>query len=74
MKGKPIYDCHQKRRDEVKDQILNWIYLNQHQTPLEIITGNSEGMRGIVKGVCKENGILIRESWINGGVLIIDRV
>jgi len=74
MKGKPIYDCHQKRRDEVKDEILNWIYLNQLRTPLEIITGNSEGMKGIVKGVCKENGILIRESWINGGVLIIDRV
>lgn len=74
MKGTPIYDCHQKRRDEVKEEILNWIYLNQHRTPLEIITGNSEGMKGIVKGVCKENGILIRESWINGGVLIIDKV
>ena len=69
-----IYECHQKSRDEVKDEILNWIYLNQHLTPLEIITGNSEGMKGIVKDVCKENGIFIRESWINGGVLIIDKV
>lgn len=69
-----IYDCHQKRRDEVRDELLNWIYLNQQRTPLEIITGNSEGMKGVVKEVCKENGILIRESWINGGVLIIDRV
>lgn len=74
MKGTPIYDCHQKRRDEVKDQILNWIYLNQHRTPLEIITGNSEGMKSIVKGVCKENQISVRESWINGGILIIDKV
>jgi hypothetical protein len=69
-----IYDCHQKRRDEVRDELLNWIYLNQHRTPLEIITGNSEGMKGVVKEVCKESGILIRESWVNGGVLIIDRV
>ena len=74
MKGKPIYDCHQRRRDEVKDQILNWIYLNQHRTPLEIITGNSEGMKEVVKGVCKENQISVRESWINGGILIIDKV
>lgn len=69
-----IYDCHQKRRDEVSDEILNWIYLNQHRTPLEIITGNSEGMKGVVKEVCKENKISIRESWVNGGVLIIDRI
>lgn len=74
MKGKPIYDCHQRRRDEVRDEILNWIYLNQHRTPLEIITGNSEGMKEVVKGVCKENQISVRESWINGGILIIDKV
>lgn len=74
MKGKPIYDCHQRRRDEVKDEILNWILLNQYDTPLEIITGNSEGMKEVVKGVCKENQISVRESWINGGILIIDKV
>ena len=74
MKGKPIYDCHQKRRDEVRDEILNWIYLNQHRTPLEIITGNSEGMKDIVRETCKRMWIEVREGWINKGTMIIDSI
>lgn len=71
---KTVYDCHRKRRDEVRDEILNWIYLNQHRTPLEIITGNSEGMKWVVREICKQNSIHIRESWVNSGILIIDRI
>lgn len=74
MKGEPIYDCHGKRYEEVQSELANWIYLNQWNTPLNIMTGNSEKMKGIVRNLCIWEGIGIRESWTNGGIMIIDRV
>lgn len=73
-KGEPIYDCHHKRYDEVQSELANWIYLNQYHTPLNIMTGNSEKMKTIVRNVCLWEGIRVRESWVNGGVLIIDTI
>jgi hypothetical protein len=28
----------------------------------------------VVREICQQNAILVRESWINGGILIIDKV
>ena len=71
---KRVYDCHRKTRDEVRDELENWILLNQYDTPLEIITGNSEGMKAIVRETCKRMWIEVREGWVNKGTMIIDSI
>lgn len=68
------YDCHQKSREEVRNELENWILLNQYDTPLEIITGNSEGMKDVVREVCGALWIDVREGWINKGTMIIDSI
>lgn len=68
------YDCHRKSHSQVMEELENWILLNQYDTPLEILTGNSEEMKGIVRGICKGMWIEVREGWINGGTMIIDSI
>lgn len=68
------YDCHRKTLNEVRDELENWILLNQYDTPLEILTGNSEGMKDIVREICKGMWIEVREGWINKGTMIIDSI
>lgn len=68
------YDCHRKSHTEVMEELENWILLNQYDTPLEIITGNSEAMKSIVKEICKGMWIEVREGWINRGTMIIDSI
>lgn len=46
MKEYTKYDCHNKTYTEVEDEFENWLLLNQ--TPLTVITGNSEKMRNII--------------------------
>ncbi len=68
------YDCHRKSHTEVMEELENWILLNQYDTPLEIITGNSEAMKSIVKEICKGMWKEVREGWINKGTMIIDSI
>lgn len=68
------YDCHRKSHTEVMEELENWILLNQYDTPLEIITGNSEGMKDIVRETCKRMWIDVREGWVNKGTMIIDSI
>ena len=46
-----IYDCHGKSHSFVKEDFENWLLVNQSKLPLEVITGNSEHMQRIIKGV-----------------------
>lgn len=71
--NKKRYDCHRKPHSEVMEELENWILTNQYDTPLEIITGNSEEMKGIVRGICKTMWIDVREGWIKG-TMIIDTI
>ena len=45
------YDCHGKSHSFVKDDFENWLLINQFEVPIEVITGNSEHMQRIVKGI-----------------------
>jgi hypothetical protein len=42
------YDCHGKTHEQVKNEFENWLLINQANTPLEIITGNSQDMKRII--------------------------
>ena len=46
-----VYDCHGKSHSFVKEDFENWLLVNQFEAPLEVITGNSEHMQRIVKGI-----------------------
>lgn len=70
---KSVYDCHRKPHGQVMEELENWILSNQYDTPLKIITGNSEEMKGIVRGICNRMWIDVREGWI-GGTMIIDTI
>ena len=49
-----VLDLHGKQHNEVESMVDRFITNNP--TPLEIITGNSDKMKSLVKKVCKELG------------------
>jgi len=67
------FDCHQKRYDEVRETLPNWVLMNQ-TPPLEIICGNSKGMKSVVEGICHHWGFTYRESVHNPAIIVIDRI
>ena len=44
-------DLHGIRHHEVDLMVENYVYLNQEDTPLKIISGNSQKMHSLVKTV-----------------------
>ena len=72
-------DLHGFTYAKVKDILPNWLITNYNNgfDDFEIITGNSEQMKQIVKEICSENGFRAENNWGgNSGSLIIsvDRV
>ena len=72
-------DLHGYTYSKVKDTLPNLLINNYNQgvDDFEIITGNSEQMKRIVKNICSENGFRAEENWNgNSGSLLnsIDRL
>ena len=67
-------DLHGYTYSKVKDTLPNLLINNYNQgvDDFEIITGNSEQMKRIVKNICSENGFRAEENWNgNSGTLLI---
>ena len=68
MKKSKQLDLHGLRHDEAERQVENFVLLNE--TPLSIITGNSDKMREIVEYVCNKHNIHC-ERWDWGEIKIL---
>ena len=67
-------DLHGWTHDEVKNKLPNLLILchNKGGSPIEIITGNSEKMKSIVRALCKKHGFDVDEKWnTNPGTVVI---
>ena len=67
-------DLHGFTYSKVKDILPNWLINNYNQgvDDFEIITGNSEQMKKIVKNICSENGFRAEDNWNgNSGSLLV---
>ena len=72
-------DLHGFTYSKVKDILPNWLINNYNQgvDDFEIITGNSEQMKQIVKNICSEIGFRAEDNWngTSGSLLVsIDRL
>jgi DNA-nicking Smr family endonuclease len=69
-------DLHGKRHEEVSRILENFLY--EHMTKktreVEIITGNSQQMKTIVKDIVGEYGMEATEQWGNNGIMIVKLV
>ncbi len=67
-------DLHGLKYSEVEETLANLLITqyNLGNRDIEIITGNSEKMKTLVKTICKEYGFMVEESWNqNSGSLLI---
>ena len=67
-------DLHGFTYSKVKEILPNWLISNYNQgfDDFEIITGNSEQMKQIVKNICNENGFRAENNWNgNSGSLLV---
>ena len=67
-------DLHGLKYSQVEDMLANKIIneYNLGHKDIEVITGNSEKMKILVKKICEEYGFRVDQSWSqNTGSLII---
>ena len=67
-------DLHGFTYSKVKDILPNWLINNYNQgfDDFEVITGNSEQMKQIVKDICSKNGFRAEDNWNgNSGSLLV---
>ena len=67
-------DLHGFTYSKVKDILPEWLITNYNNgiDDFEIITGNSEQMKLIVKSICSENGFRAEDNWSgNSGSLLV---
>ena len=67
-------DLHGWTYDEVRERLPNMLilYHNKGQGPIEIITGNSEKMKLVVREVCKKHSFKTDETWnTNPGTIVL---
>ena len=72
MKYKKL-DLHGTRHGDVDRLVENFILMNQNETPLEIVCGNSQPMIGLVDSVLKRINCENYEM-VQYGVLVIRKV
>ena len=58
-------DLHGFTYTKVKDILPEWLITNYNNgiDDFEIITGNSEQMKQVVKSICSENGFRAEDDW-----------
>ena len=66
---RPTFDCHNMTYSEVEDKFENWILLNSKNLPADVITGNSQKMREIVKKYLDKYDFKYVVSFSNQGLL-----
>ena len=74
MRKKMTIDLHGWTYDEVRDKLPNMLilYHNRGVSPIEIITGNSEKMKLVVRDLCKKHNFKTDEKWdTNPGTITI---
>lgn len=61
-------DLHGYTYDEVRDKLPNKVILhyNMGNTPIRVITGNSEKMKETVKECVEEHGFTTEIDWLSG--------
>ena len=67
-------DLHGFTYTKVKDVLPEWLITNYNNgiDDFEIITGNSEQMKQIVKSICSDNGFRAEDDWNgNSGSLLV---
>ena len=67
-------DLHGFTYTKVKDILPEWLITNYNNgiDDFEIITGNSEQMKQVVKSICLENGFRAEDDWNgNSGSLLV---
>ena len=67
-------DLHGFKHDEVEDKLANLLILhyNMGNFPIRLITGKSDKMKQIVRGVVKEHGFTEDDFWNdNPGTIIL---
>ena len=67
-------DLHGFTYSKVKDILPNWLITNYNNgvDDFEIITGNSQQMKQVVKLICLENGFRAEDNWNgNSGSLLV---
>ena len=67
-------DLHGFTYTKVKDILPEWLITNYNNgiDDFEIITGNSEQMKQVVKSICSENGFRAEDDWNgNTGSLLV---
>ena len=67
-------DLHGFKHDEVEDKLANLLILhyNMGNFPVRLITGKSEKMKTIVRGIVKEHGFTEDDFWNdNPGTIIL---
>ncbi|MDG2228820.1 MAG: hypothetical protein P8L74_01705 [Gammaproteobacteria bacterium] len=72
MKYKKL-DLHGTRHGDVDRLVENFILMNQNETPLEIVCGNSQPMIGLVDSVLKRINCENYEM-VQYGVLMVRKV
>lgn len=68
---RPTYDCHDKTYSVVESELENWLLLNHMNTPIDIITGNSEGMKRIVFRLLEKHDFNYVIPQYNQGMVIV---
>jgi DNA-nicking Smr family endonuclease len=67
-------DLHGFKHDEVEDKLANLLILhyNMGNFPIRLITGKSDKMKTIVRGIVKEHGFTEDDFWNdNPGTIIL---
>lgn len=65
------FDCHGLTYLEVEDRFENWLLLNSTKTPLDIITGDSETMRNIIKRYLDKHKFQYYVPYWNSGMIVV---
>ena len=70
----PKIDLHGMRHEEVARTLENFLYehMQKGTTEIEVVTGNSTEMKGIVKEVLSDYDMTCEEKFGNFGTLIVN--
>lgn len=69
--NKLTFDCHGLTYLEVDKKLSEWLLLNERNTPLYIITGQSDGMRRTVTDLLSESKMKWMIRYSNPGEVIV---
>ena len=68
---RPTFDCHGMTYYEVEDTFENWILLNSTKLPVDVITGDSEQMRKIIRKCLDKHNFQYNVPYWNNGMITV---